>query len=290
MKELAPMIRVRVMTDSTADLDPRLAAEHGVVIIPLSVSFGDDTYLDGVDLDSRAFFEKLAHGQTRPVTSQPSPDAFERAFRDAMTQGATGIVLVDVSSKLSGTYSTALGMAEQLRSSGFAMPIEVIDSRQASLAIQFGVLAAAEAARQGSDVRAVADAACDALARTSIYLVADDLGYLQRGGRIGQAQWLAGTLLSVKPIITLREGAVVPLENPRTRRHAYERLAQLVREMAPVEAVIVGQSSQERGDELEAAIRREYSGPLRRAWAGATIGSHVGPGAVGLAVLRARPS
>ena len=284
------MIRVRVMTDSTADLDPRLAAEHSVVIIPLSVSFGDDTFLDGVDLDSRAFFEKLVHGQTRPVTSQPSPDAFERAFRDAMTQDATGIVLVNVSSKLSGTYSTALGMVEQLRSSGFAMPIKVIDSRLASLAIQFGVLAAAEAARQGSDVRAVADVACDALARTSIYLVADDLGYLQRGGRIGQAQWLAGTLLNVKPIITLREGAVVPLENPRTRRHAYERLARLVREMAPVEAVIVGQSSQERGDELEAAIRREYSGPLRRAWAGATIGSHVGPGAVGLAMLRARPS
>src|SRR5258706_12783285 len=277
MKELASMTRVRVMTDSTADLDPRLAAEHGVVIIPLSVSFGDDTYLDGVNLDSRVFFEKLAHGQTRPVTSQPSPDAFERAFRDALTQGATGIVLVNVSSKLSGTYSSALGMVEQLRSSGFAMPIEVIDSRQASLAIQFGVLAAAEAARQGSDVRVVADAACDALARTSIYLVADDLGYLQRGGRIGQAQWLPGTLLDVKPIITLREGVVVPLENPRTRRHAYERLAQLVREMAPVEAVIVGQSSQERGDELEAAIRPGHSGPLPRAWAGAPIGNHVCP-------------
>src|SRR5260221_4007662 len=290
MKELAPMIRVRVMTDSTADLDPRLAAEHSVVIIPLSVSFGDDTFLDGVDLDSRAFFEKLVHGQTRPVTSQPSPDAFERAFRDAMTQDATGIVLVNVSSKLSGTYSTALGMVEQLRSSGFAMPIKVIDSRLASLAIQFGVLAAAEAARQGSDVRAVADVACDAVARTSIYLVADDLGYLQRGGRIGQAQWLAGTLLNVKPIITLREGAVVPLENPRTRRHAYERLAQLVREMAPVEALIVGPSRHERGDQLEAAIRREDNWPLRRALAGATIGSHVGPGAVGLAVLRARSS
>src|SRR5260370_31179244 len=271
------MIYVRVMTDSTADLDPRLAAEHGVVIIPLSVSFGDDTFLDGVDLDSRAFFEKLVHGQTRPVTSQPSPDAFERAFRDAMTQDATGIVLVNVSSTLSGTYSTALGMVEQLRSSGFAVPIEGMESRQASLAIQFGVLAAAEAARQGSDVGGVADAACDALARTSFYRVADDLGYLQRGGRIGQAQWLAGTLLNVKPIITLRDGAVVPLENPRTRRHAYERLARLVREVAPVEAVIVGQSSQERGDELEAAIRREYNGPLRPAWAGATVRNPGGP-------------
>src|SRR5260370_29928533 len=145
------MIYVRVMTDSTADLDPGLAAEHGVVIIPLSVSFGDDTYLDGVDLDSRAFFEKLAHGQTRPITSQPSPGAFERAFRDAVTQGATGIVLVDVSSKLSGTYSTALGVVEQLRSSGFAVPIEGIDSRQASLAIQFRALATAQAPLHGSD-------------------------------------------------------------------------------------------------------------------------------------------
>jgi DegV family protein with EDD domain len=128
----------------------------------------------------------------------------------------------------------------------------------------------------------------DALARTSVFFVADDLEYLRRGGRIGQAQRVVGTLLNVKPVITLREGAVISLETPRTRRRAYERLAELVRERAPVESVIVGQSSPDIGDQLEAAVRQVYDGPLSRMWAGPTIGAHVGPGAAGLAVLRAK--
>ena len=96
---------------------------------------------------------------------------------------------------------------------------------------------------------------------------------------------MVGTLLSVKPIISMRDGVVVALDRPRTRRRAYERLAEYLKEHGPVEALIVGQTSQERGDELEAVLREIYSGPLRRAWAGPTIGTHVGPGGAGVAVL-----
>ena len=277
---------IRIVTDSTADLGPR-ASELGVAVVPLSVSFGDETFLDSVDLDARSFFERLAGARTHPTTSQPPPDAFERTYRQLLGEGADGIVSLHVSSALSGTANTARRVAADLHTMGVSVPIEVIDSQQASLGMHFGILAACRVAREGADVQMVVAAARDALARTSTFLVADDLEYLHRGGRIGQARRVVGTLLNVKPIITLRDGAVVSLDTPRTRRRAYERLAELVRERAPVEAVIVGQSSPDLGDQLEATVRHVYDGEIARMWAGPTIGTHVGPGAAGLAVLRA---
>ncbi|HLJ80778.1 MAG TPA: DegV family protein, partial [Ktedonobacterales bacterium] len=283
------MSTIRVVTDSTADLGPR-ADELGIAVVPLTVSFGDETFLDSVDLDARAFFERLAsaNARTRPTTSQPTPDMFERLYRRLLGEGADGIVSIHVSSVLSGTADTAQRIAADLLAMGVSVPIEVIDSRQASLGMHFGILAASRAAREGADMPTAIAAARDALARTSVFFVAEDLEYLRRGGRIGQAQRVVGTLLNVKPVITLRDGAVISLETPRTRRRAYERLAELVRERAPVESVIVGQSSPDIGDQLEAAVRRVYDGPLTRMWAGPTIGAHVGPGAAGLAVLRAK--
>lgn len=277
----------RIVTDSTADLGP-IASEYGITVVPLTVTFGDETFEDGVTIEARTFFERLAHSHDRPTTSQPTPGAFEHAYRQLVNEGASGIVSIHISSKLSGTYSTAVRTAEMLRESGVTTPIEVIDSQQGSLGMHFGILAAAHAARDGADTPSAAAAARDALERTTLFLVADDLDYLQRGGRIGQAKRVVGTLLNVKPIISLREGAVVALENPRTRKRAYERIAEFVRDMAPVEGVIVGQSSQEVGDQLEEIVRQVYDGPIRRMWAGPAIGTHVGPGAVGLAALRAR--
>ncbi|MGH2516789.1 MAG: DegV family protein [Ktedonobacterales bacterium] len=280
------MSTIRVVTDSTADLGSR-AEEMDVAVVPLTVTFGNETYLDSIDIDARAFFERLAGGHIRPTTSQPAPDSFERTYRRLLGEGANGIVSIHVSAALSGTCDTARRVAADLRAMGVSVPIEVLDSRQASLGMHFGILAASHAARSGGDVVAVAEAARDALARTSIFLVAEDLDYLRRGGRIGQAQRVVGTLLNVKPIITLRDGVVLSLETPRTRRRAYERLAELVREHAPVESVIVGQSSPDIGDQLEAAVHHVFDGPIERMWAGPTIGTHVGPGAAGLAVLRA---
>lgn len=282
------MSTIRIVTDSTADLGPR-ADELGVTVIPLAVSFGDETFLDSVDIDARTFFERLASSRVRPTTSQPAPDAFERTYRRLLAEGAGGIVSIHVSSALSGTANTAQRVATDLRAMGVSVPIEVVDTRQASLGMHFGILAACRAASEGSDVAAVVAAARDALARTSIFIVADDLDYLQRGGRIGQAQRVVGTLLNVKPIITLRDGVVTAMDTPRTRRRAFERLAELVRERAPVESVIIGQSSPDLGDQLEAVVRAVYDGPIDRMWAGPAIGTHVGPGAAGVAILRAAP-
>lgn len=281
------MSAVRVVTDSTADLGS-LADAEGIAVIPLSVTFGDETFEDGVTIDAQAFFQRLAANHERPTTSQPTPGAIEETYRRLLADGASGIVAIHISSRLSGTYSTAVSTVARLREEGVTAPIEVIDSKQGSLSMHFALQAAAQAARAGGDVAAVAAAARDALSRTTLYLVADDLDYLQKGGRIGQAQRVIGTLLSVKPIITLKDGAVVAVENPRTRRRAYERLAEFVRDLAPVEAVIIGQSSQDVGDQLNELVQKVYSQPIRRMWAGPTIGTHVGPGAVGVAILRAR--
>ena len=277
---------VRVVTDSTADLTPEQIAELGVAVAPLTVSFGDMTYEDGVTIDSRTFFQQLERGG-RPTTSQPTPQAFADIYRRLADEGAAAIVSIQISSKLSGTYGAATRAAQAAHEDGVTIPIEVIDSQQASLSMQFAIFAAVAAARAGKDVAEVVAAAQDALQRSRIFLVADDLGFLQRGGRIGQAQRVAGTLLNVKPIISLRDGAVVALDRPRTRRKAYERLAEYLREQEPVESVIVGQASPEVGDQLAEVIAQTYHGPTRRAWAGPTIGTHIGPNAAGIAVLRA---
>lgn len=281
------MSAIRIVTDSTADLGPR-AGEWGVVVVPLAVNFGDETLLDGVDIDAHRFFARLASANAHPTTSQPAPDRFADIYRRLLAEGAAGIVSLHVSSALSGTLSAAQRAASDLQTMGVSVPIEVLDSRLASIAMHFGIQAACTAARAPeADVAAVSAAARAAFSRTSVFFVADDLEYLRRGGRIGQAQRVVGTLLSVKPIITLRDGVVAALDTPRTRRRAYQRLAEYVRELAPVESVIIGQSSPGLGDELEAAVRQIYHGPIHRAWAGPTIGSHVGPGAAGLAILRA---
>jgi DegV family protein with EDD domain len=281
------MRTVRVVTDSTADLG-QAAAERGIAVVPLTVSFGDATYEDGVTIDSRAFFERLAVASAQPTTSQPTPAAFEETYRRLVEDGATGIVSIHISSNLSGTCATAMRVADDLCGSGVTVPIVVVDSKQASLGMHFGIFAAHEAARNGAEAAEAAEAAREALARSTIFMIADDLGYLQRGGRIGQAQRVVGTLLNVKPIVTLREGGVVALESPRTRRRAYERVAEYIRDLAPVESIIVGQSSPDLGDQLESAVRQTYDGPISRMWAGPTIGSHIGPGCVGLSLLRAR--
>jgi len=280
------MSAVHIITDSTSDLGDE-ARKLQVSVIPMTVSFGADTYQDGVTIDPQTFYERLATSRDLPVTSQPSPQMIENTIRAALQHNPPGIVVIAVSSRLSGTYSTTCQVARQLKADGVTTPIEVIDSMQGSIGMHYGILAAVRAANEQADLQTVVAAARDALARTSLFLIADDLDYLQRGGRIGQAQRLVGSLLQVKPLITLRDGAVVALESPRTRRRAYERAAECMEELAPLEAVTIGQSGPELGDQLEAEVRRFFPGPFRRMWAGPTIGTHVGPGAAGIAVLRA---
>ena len=267
---------VRVVTDSTADLGKDQAQALGICVVPLTVQFGEEVFRDGVDLESAEFFSKLAASKVMPTTAAPAPGLFEEAYRQLLREGADGILSIQLSSTLSATYSSALQGAEPLKDQ--PVPIEVVDSRSVSGGIGIPVMAAARAAREGKSLAECRTIAEDLLSRMNIYAVLDTLEFLQRGGRIGRARQLLGTLLNVKPMLTVKDGAVLPLENVRTRSKAHERIAQLLEKLGHIEIVGIAESDEEIGQQLTTTIRTVYSGPIEHFRLGPVVGTHTGPG------------
>ncbi|HLG77078.1 MAG TPA: DegV family protein, partial [Ktedonobacteraceae bacterium] len=166
---------VRIVTDSTADLTPEQANESGITVVPLTVFFGDEAYLDNVELDNASFYRKLEAGKELPRTSQPAPAAFQAAFTRLIEEGATAIISVHLSSQLSGTYQSALTARDTLPEDVRKIPIEVLDSRTISGAMALGLFKAAEEARQGASLEEIKDHLIDQYARTHIIAVLDTL-------------------------------------------------------------------------------------------------------------------
>lgn len=284
---------VRIVTDSTADLPAEVASELGITVVPLTVFFGEEAYLDGVELDNAGFYQKLTASKELPRTSQPSPAAFQEAYQGLIDAGAEAILSVHLSSKLSGTYQSACtARAALLEERGDAanVPIEVIDSLSISVGMNYAIQQAARLAREGKSLAEIKACVEDTLARTHILAVLDTLEYVRRGGRIGGAKAMLGNMLSFKPIVSLKEGEVVPVEQPRTRSKAYARIAQMLSEMGPVEQVSIAESNEEAGQQLSAAIREVYSGELPVYRLGAVLGTHTGPGTAAIALVKAQAS
>src|SRR5438128_1131305 len=212
---------VRIVTDSTADIPQDQARAAGITVVPLTVFFGDEAYLDGVELDNASFYRKLQASKNLPRTSQPSPAAFQEAFLRLIDEGADAILSIHLSSKLSGTYQSACTARDTLPDDVKKIPIEVIDSLSISVGMSRAIVHAAKEARQGLDLATIKAHATNELSRTRILAVLDTLEFVRRGGRIGGAQAFLGNMLSVKPLISLKDGVVVPIEQPRTRSKAY---------------------------------------------------------------------
>jgi len=271
--------RVRVVTDSTADIPRSYVEELGITVVPLNVHFGDKVYLDFVELTSSNFYELLRKSPEHPRTSQPSPGDFAKVYEELSRDGSA-IVSVHLSAELSGTYQSAVMAREMLADK----PIEVIDSRLASMAFGLPVIAGARAAREGRSLEEVVAVIRNAMAKMQVVFAVDTLEYLARNGRIGRAQALLGTLLSVKPLLTLEEGVVTPLEKVRGERKVIPRMVEIMGERltpeggAPVVS-IVHADCPDRAEALRAAVEEAYHprevivGGL-----GAVIGTHVGPG------------
>ena len=276
---------VRIVTDSTADLTPDEATALGVTIVPLTVFFGDESFLDIVELDSATFYEKLQKTKDLPGTSQPSPASFQAAYMRLIEEGADGIISVHLSSKLSGTYQSACTARDTMPAEVRKVPIEVIDSLSVSGGMAYAIKKAANEAMQGLSLEEIKSNLIGCLSRTRIFAVLDTLEYVKRGGRIGAARALLGNMLSVKPIITLKDGEVVPVEQPRTRNKAYARVAQLVSELAPFEGLMIAESNNEVGAQLEEALKTIYPASIQRYNLGATLGTHTGPGTVAVIVV-----
>lgn len=279
---------VRIVTDSTADLPTDVAQELGIAVVPLRVFFGDESYLDGVDLDNAGFYEKLTASKELPTTSQPAPAAFQETYQRLIDEGAEGILSIHLSAKLSGTYQAACTARDALSESAGRAPLVLIDSQSISIGMNYAILEAARLAQAGRSLAELQAYVEDTLARSSVLAVLDTLEYVRRGGRIGAASALLGNMLSFKPIISIKDGEVVPVERPRTRSKAYARLAQMLAAMGNVEAVSIAASNPEVGQQLKEALASVYAREVPIYTLGAVLGVHTGPGTAAIAVVTAK--
>ena len=277
---------VRVLVDSTADIPPDRARALGITVVPLSVHFGDEIFRDGIDLDGPGFYRKLVKSSALPTTSTPPPGLFEETYRSLIRDGATGVIALHIGSELSATYSNSVTAAERI-SAETGVPIAVFDSRQVSAGIGIPAEILAREANNGASLDQLKAHAESLIARMRLVAVLDTLEFLKRGGRVGGARAFLGTLLSVKPILEVKDSRVVAVEQPRTFARAKERLGQLVAALGPLEAVGIAKSDDAVGEQLLAVTRTFWRGDVEMFPLGAVIGTHAGPGAGAIIALKA---
>jgi len=279
---------VAVVTDSTADLPTALVESIGLRVVPLSVTFGDESLIAGVTLSREDFYARLTETDRIPTTSQPAPVWFEEAYADCVDDGKDAIVSIHCSSALSGT----VGLARD-RGARMPIPVEVIDSRLVGGALGLAALAAHRVAEDGGSVEAVVAAAERVRRAARSLIVVDSLDHLKRGGRVTGAQAALGTAMRVKPLLHLTaEGRVEVLERTRTWSRALDRVTELAAEAAAgasVDMVVVHAVAPDRADELTERLSARLDVRERHhTLIGPIVGTHVGPGAVGVAVVPTR--
>jgi len=276
---------IGVVTDSTADLQPALLERFGLGLVPLIVNWDGQTFRDKLDLSAADFYKRLRTSKTLPKTGAPSLAAFEAAFREQLANH-DAVICVNVAAKLSATYEVACKAAASVD----PQKISVVDSGSVSVGLGWLAEIAATKAQQGQEPRAIVDYLEEARGRLRIFALVETLDFLQRGGRIGRAAALAGTLLSVKPILTVSHGEVAPVERVRTLNGALRRLVELVVALGPLERLgVVDADAAVNAAEVERQLKAHYPDlTIDRGELGPVVGTHGGPGVVGVGVLLAR--
>ncbi len=272
---------VRVVTDSACDLSEELAASGHITVVPLTIRFGDEQLADRTELTPAEFWRRCREAPALPETSAPSPGAFRTAFEAAADEGADGVLCLTLSSGVSATYQSALAGAGAV---GGRIPVTVVDTRSVTMGQGLLCLSAAELAAAGAGLDAAAAVVADLITRTRVLGVLGTLDHLQRGGRIGGAAALVGSLLSVKPVIEVRDGVVEQESRQRTRTRALDYLVTKCRADAPFERIAVAGGE---ADDLEQFAARladvETAHPLLVVDLGPVVGTHAGPGTIGVA-------
>lgn len=275
---------VRIVTDSTADLTKEQQQAAGITVVPLNVHFGDQVFRDHVDLTADEFFRRLKASAQLPRTSQPSVGLFEEAYR-TLRENGDEIVSVHLSSKVSGTCNSALMAAKAVDE----QVIEVVDSLSTSMALGFMALEGARLARAGRDRATIAERLRALVPKARVICVVDTLTYLERGGRIGKARALLGSLLNVKPILQLKDGEVVPIGRARGRPQALNKLVELLERDGHVsQLAIMHGAAQADAEQLRERVAASYPGlDILLTEIGAVLGTHTGPGVIGFTYLLA---
>lgn len=272
---------VRIVTDSSADLAADEVRELGVEVVPLSIRFGSEEFKDGVDLSTTEFYERLSSSAELPETSAPSPGAFEAAFTRQAEDGADAVVCINLSSKLSATIESARTAAKAAD-----VDVRVVDSLTITSGLGTIVRLAAQAAADGAGADDVVALVEGLKPRTRIVGALDTLENLKKGGRIGSAQALLGSLLSIKPLLDVSSGEVTEAGKARTRRKALEWLRDKVFERPKVEHLCVSHGmAPDVEDMLELLSPRYSRDEIRVGVIGPTIGTHAGPRVLGLTWL-----
>ena len=273
---------VHIVTDSACDLTDQLVKEHNVIVVPLSIRFGDEELEDRRQLSPAEFWERCRGKGDLPATAAPSPGAFQAAFQQAADEGADAVLCLTISSKVSGTYGSAVTAADTFTS----VPVRVVDTYSLTMGQGLLVIAAAEEAAAGAGLDDLVAATEDRIPRTRIYGVLGGLEHLQRGGRIGGARALLGSLFNIKPVIQLKDGEVAEESKQRTRSKALAYLNDKVRADAPLERLAVADGAcDDFADVLAGLSDIATEHPLVSVDLGPVVGTHAGPNTVGVCYI-----
>ncbi len=274
---------VFVVTDSSCDLEQDDIAPLNIEIVPLSIRFGDEEFTDRLDLSTEDFYRRMSNSTDLPQTACPSPGAFEQAFRNAGGAGAEAVVCLNISSDLSTTLQSARTAAEACE-----IPVHVIDSRTVSSGLGTLVVEAAKTAAGGADVDAVLRRVSDLIPRTHVLAALNTLENLKKGGRIGGAAAMVGSLLSIKPVIDLTGGVVHEAGKARTRKRALQMLYERLSTAGQIEDVAVMHGGAADIDQfLDLIAPRFPREAIRIGTLGAVVGVHGGPQMIGVSWIAA---
>jgi len=274
---------VKIVTDSSAHLSDELLARYDIRVVPLKLIFGDRVYREGLDITNDEFYPMLRQAKELPTTSQPSSGEFLEVYSELVGQGHE-IVSIHISSELSGTVASAQAAKEQLPEARIA----VMDSRSVSLGLGMIVLEAARAADEGKSYEEVVALVREMIPRVKVVFVVDTLEYLHKGGRIGGAATLLGTLLNIKPILRLEDGRIEPLSKARTKKKALAKLLDAIGDYigsgdAPVLMAVAHAQAEEEARWVEEQARSRFNcREVHFVEIGPVIGVHAGPGVVGI--------
>lgn len=276
------MAGIRFVADSTHDLVAEWAQAHGLTTVPLKVIFGDEALVDGVDITAKDFYQRMRTATRNPTTSQPSPAEFEAAFRAAAADGSS-VVCTTISAEMSGTYGAAMTAREALPD----LDIHVIDTRSVSLGHAGVLRAAIETAESGGSLQDVLSTIDEVMRRQRTIFIVETLEYLRRGGRIGGARALLGSVLNIKPVLQILDGRIEPFDRVRTYARALDRMcAEVISatgEAGRPARVILGHA--DKLDDCRMIARRlapHSQGELEIIDIGPIVGAHAGPGTLGL--------
>jgi DegV family protein with EDD domain len=274
---------IKIVTDSVSDIPQAVASELGITVVPLNVIFDAVTYRDGVDIITDEFYERLAKDRQLPTTSTPSPQVFAE-FYDKLAKGADGILVITIGRKLSATSESALKAMGIMKNK---CRVEVIASELAMMAEGLLVIAAAKAAKSGASLDELMDLTRRNMSRSGIRLAFDTLDYLERGGRIGKAQALMGSMLGINPVLGIKDGEVFPFARERSRAKAIDQIYNFAVSYSNIDEMAVEDATTP--DETNAFVERlDTIFPKERIYrskVSPVIGTNVGPRVIGVAVL-----